>query len=386
MPYPSRKPLALAAFGLLASTSLHALEYLIPAANGNNVYNNAPDVNNLIANMPPEGGVIVFPAGEFRINAPIDIGGKSNITLRGINYGQRSNVDAAPPGVAGPAGGSKIILGSGAGQGIRSTNASPAISGLIIRDLALQGDDGPGYQTGISIDRTNSGTRLMNVSCINMEEGAFIRAADHAVIEDCWLAECKSPLYLLTGNDNLVADSSFGGQPTGIACNFNAQQRLMFSGNVIFPDAHTALQLTSCDNCNLSHNTITGWFTGLVQMNGNMNTFTNNNVTGVLNPNGNWLNDPLGRGGQYGLIRITGNDNTVASSIIMSWQPVNDVRVRNHSGDRNVFRNLYIAANASNRKIFVNAASTTSTRITHSGWPADIDLNGSATARVTYDP
>jgi hypothetical protein len=367
---------------------LHAAEFLITdhGAVGNNSFDNAPVINNLINALPAEGGVIVIPAGDFRIHSPIQIGGKSNVTIRGINYGQRSNVDPAPPGVAGPAGGSKIILGTGVQHGIAVFNGSPSIGGLIVRDLAIQGGDGPLYQTGIFIDRGNSATRIINVSCINTEKGAFIRDANRAVIEDCWIGECQSPLHLMTGQDNLVADSSFGGQPGGVCCDLNGQQRLIFSGNVIFPDANTGLFLTQSESCNISHNTITGWFTGLVQIEGNMNTFTNNNVTAVLEPGGSWPADPLGRDDQYGLIRISGNDNTVSSSIVMSWQPANHVRVRNHSGDRNLFRNLYIAANGSNRKIFVNSPSTTWTRITLSGWPSEIDLNGSATARITYDP
>ena len=381
------RPLVAALIPIACAPQANAAEFLIPAGNGNNSTDNAPVINGIIANLPPEGGVIVIPAGEFLIRSPIDLAGKNNVTIRGINYGQRSNDDVAVAGVsAPPACGSKIILGPGVGQGIRAANGSPAISGLIIRDLAIQGGDGPGFQTGISIDCPNSGTRVMDVSCINLEEGAFIRAADHAVIEDCWLAECRSPLFLLTGSDNRVADSSFGGQPQGIACKFEGQQRLMFTGNGIFADGHTGILLKTCDNCNVSHNTVTGWFTGLVQVEGNMNTLVNNNITGVLDKQGNWPADPQGRDDQFGLVRVTGNDNLVASSVVMSWQPVNHVRIRNHSGDRNVFRNLYIAANASTRKIFVNAAATTATRITHCGWQTDIDLNGSATATVTYDP
>lgn len=370
------------------ASPLRAAEFLITdfGAVGNNAFDNAPVINGLIASLPPEGGVIVIPPGDFRINSVILVNNRNNVTIRGVNYGQRSNVDPWPAGVAGPAGGSKIILGAGVLSGITIYGSSADISGLTIRDLAIQGGDGGVQQTGIFVDRANFDTRIMGVSCINLRKGVFIRNAARAMIQDCWLAECRSPLQMIGGWDNKVADSSFGGQVGGIACDLSGQTRLIFTGNVIFPDADTGLALTGADTCNVSHNTITGWFTGLVQIEGNMNTFTSNFVSGVLTPGGSWPTDPLGRDGWYGLIRVSGNDNTVASSSVLSWQPVNHVRVRNHSGARNTFRNLWIGANGSNKKLFVNASSSTWARITKCGWSSEIDLNGSATARVTYDP
>ena len=365
-----------------------AAEFLITdsGAIGNNSFDNAPLINSLISSLPPEGGVIVIPPGDFRINSPIVINGKNNVTIRGVNYGQRSNVDPWPGGVAGPAGGSKLIIGSGVLSAITVYGSSADISGLVIRDLAIQGGDGGVYQTGIYIDRANADTRILDVSCINMKKGIFIRNASRATIGDCWLAECQSPLQMIGGTDNKVVDSSFGGQTGGVACDFNTQTRLLFAGNVIFPDANTGLFLTQANNCNIVGNTITGWFTGLVQIEGDMNSFTNNFVSAALDPGGNWPADPQSRDLWYGLIRISGNDNLVAACNILSWQPTDHVRIRNNSGARNTFRSLYIAANGSNKKIFVNNASTTAARITKSGWNTEVDLNGSPTARATYDP
>lgn len=380
--------LAAAALAVGAALPAGATEYLITdyGAVGNNSTDNAGIINGLIAGLPPEGGGIVIPPGDFRVNSPVVINSRNNVTIRGVNYGQRSNVDPAPGGVAGPAGGSKLIPGTGVQFAIAVYNTSSNISGLIVRDLAIQGGDGNTYQHGIFIDRDNVGTRIMDVSCINLKKGVFIRAATRAVVEDCWLAECESPLHMTGGTDNMVVDSSFGGQSGGIACDLNSQMRLLFSGNVIFPDGNTGILLTQAENCNLTQNTMTGWFTGLVQIDGNMNTFTNNFVSGVLNPAGNWPADPLGRSNTYGLVRVSGNDNTIGTCGILSWQPANDVRVRDNSGDRNVFRDLWIAAYASNRKIYVSNPTTTWARITCSGWNTEVDPGGSSTARVQYDP
>jgi len=111
----------------------------------------------------------------------------------------------------------------------------------------------------------------------------------------------------------------------------------VFTGNVIYPNGYTCLWLTQANNCNVSHNTFTTWYTGEIQIEGNMNSVFANNITAAL-ANGAWAADPQGRNGQYGLVRISGNDNVMDDNIIMSWQPVNDVRVGIATGSRNVLR------------------------------------------------
>lgn len=353
-------------------------------ARGDNAFDNAPVINQLIGKFGPEGGTILVPVGDFRINSPIVID-RNNVTIRGVNYGQRSNVDPAPPGIFGPPGGSKIILGGGVERGISVVAASGTIEGLTVRDLAIQGSDGGVAQTGISIDRANKWTRLDNVSCINLRRGIFMVDSEQADITSCWLAECESPLYMVRGRDCSVTDSAFGGQPGGVSCDFNGQVGLNFTGNVIFPDGFTALWLTDSRACNVSHNTITGWYTGLIQVEGNAN-FLSHNLISAVETNGGWPGDPRGRGGDYGLIRITGNDNVFIASTIHSWQPDGDVRVRILGGDRNVLRNLTIGARPSSRRIWLDGASTQATLITHAGYPGEIDLGASSGTRVTYDP
>ena len=361
-------------------------EFLITdhGAKGNNSFDNAPVINALLAKFGSSGGTIVIPAGDFRINSPIVVS-KNSVTIRGVNYGQRSNVDPAPSGVFAPAGGSKLILGTGVLSGIAVNDGGAKLLELTIRDLAIAGSDGGVYQTGISINRSNRWTRVENVNCVNLKKGIFIKQAEETKIESCWLAECESPLQMDTGTNCIVSDNSFGGQPSGVTCDFHSHHGLIFSGNVIFPDGYAGLWLTDAHACTVTDNTITGWYTGLVQVEGNMNLLVNNNITAVLNGS-SWPTDPRGRDGLYGLVRISGNDNVCASSVLTSWQPENHCRVHCASGDRNTFRNLTIGGLGSNRKLFVNGTLTTRTRITHCGWASEIDLSGSATARVEYAP
>lgn len=376
----------LAVSWLLAGV-LHATEgaYLITdhGARGDNGFDNAPVINSLISRFGPEGGTIQIPAGDFRINSPII--GRSNVTIRGVNYGLRSNVDPTPPGVFGPAGGSKLILGAGVTDGILVPADAPPLSGLAIMDLALQGSDGAVYQVGIRVLRANAFTRIEGVNCINLKKGVFLREASHAYIANCWLAECESPLHLELGSNCIVSDNSLGGQPGGVTADFHGHQNLIFTGNNVFPDGHTGLWLTNSNNCNISHNIFTGVYTGMVQIEGNMNMISRNTLTAV-EPGGVWPPDPRGRDGLYGFIRVTGNDNVLESNTLFSWQPQGDCRIHIAAGERNVLRNFDIGARGSSRKIFLNGALTSWTRITHCGVPSEIDLSGSPTARVSYDP
>jgi hypothetical protein len=360
-------------------------EFLITdhGAKGDNAFDNAPIINGLIAKFGGTGGTILIPEGDFRINSPIVVA-KSYVTIRGVSYGERSNVDPAPSGVFGPAGGSKIILGAGVQHGIEVPAGAQTIEGLSIKHLAIAGSDGAVYQTGIFINRSNQWTDLHDVNCINLRKGIFIKQAEEAHLDSCWLAECEAPLHMDTGRDCIVTDSAFGGQPGGVTCDFHAHTGLVFNGNVIFPDGYTGLWLTDCHTCVITANTITNWYTGVVQIEGNMNRLSDNNISAVIP--GTWPADPRGRDGLYGLVRITGNDNVFESSIIMSWQPNGDCRVHIAAGDRNVLRNLTIGANPSARRVFINGTLTTWTRITHCGHPDEIDLSGSLTARVEYDP
>lgn len=361
-------------------------EYLITdyGAKGDNAFDNAPVINSLIAKFGSSGGTILIPAGDFRINSPIVVTNKNNVTIRGVNYGQRSNIDPIPPGIFGPAGGSKIILGAGVQYGIAVYDTGPQTQGLTIKDLNFTASDGAVYQIGVFINHSNRWTRITGVSCVNLKKGIYLKQADEAKIESCWIAECEAPLHMDIGNNCVVANNSLGGQPGGITADLHAQNWLVFTGNAVFPDGYTCLWLTQANNCNVSYNFFTSPYTGAIQVEGDMNSVIGNNITATL-VGGNWQPDPKGRTASYGLIRIAGNDNVLADTAILSWQPVNDTRVHCVSGSRNVFRNLYIGANDSYKKVFTEGQ-TISTRITHSGYASEINLGGSATARVEYDP
>ena len=342
-------------------------EFLISnyGAKGDGSFDNAPIINSLVNGLPASGGTIVIPHGDFRINSAIIVT-KNYVTIRGLGRG------------------SKLIVGTGVHEGIVVTSGTPRLSGLTVRDLRIDGADASVPQTGILVDRANDGTHLNNVTCTNLKTGVFLRESDAGRVVNCYLAQCESALHMLGGLNGVVARNQFGGYSGGVAVDLEGLNRVQFTGNVIMPDGYTSLWIRGSDNCNISGNIITTWYAGCIEVQGNMNSITGNNISAVL-VNGNWLADPRGRDSLYGLIRIAGNDNVCATNTIMSWQPVNDIRVNVLSGDRTTLRDLTIAANASDKRINIYPA-TTAARITHCGYASEIQLNGNASARVAYDP
>jgi hypothetical protein len=367
----TRKLIALAAVLVFAMTAPAFAqvrgEYLITnhGAKGDGSFDNAPIINNLINNLPNTGGSIVIPHGDFRIAGNIVVR-KSYVTIRGLGRG------------------SKIIVGAGVGVGIDVPDDSPRLSGLTIRDLQIAGTDWSVYQTGILVNRANDGLHINNVHCSNLRKGMYLRACDAGRVIGCTVLNCEGALHMQTGFQLVVSRSIFAGYSGGVAVEIQGLDRLQFTANVIEPDGYTSLWLHGVDNCNITGNTITTWYTGAIIVEGNMNTLSSNNISAVL-AGGAWLSDPRGRDGLYGLVRISGNDNVFATNTLMSWQPVNDVRINVVSGDRNTLRDLTIAANGSNKKVQILTGAH-DTRITHCGWASETLIDNSPSTRVTYDP
>jgi hypothetical protein len=357
---------------LLLATCFHAGaqvrgEFLLTnhGGKGDGVFDNAPLINSLIDQLPNTGGSIVIPHGDFRINSPVTLR-KSFVTIRGLG---RS---------------SKLVVGAGVTDGILVPDESTRISGVVVRDLHIAGTDWGLYQTGLKIDRASDGIHVDQVSFTGLSRGIFIRASDALQITGCNVTQSQSSLYLSGGIMGVVTRNRFSGYSGGITVELADLDRIHFSSNLISPDGYIALQLRNAHNCNISGNSISSWYTGAIEIDGNMNCLSGNHLSAVQS-NGEWLPDPRGRDGLWGLVRIKGNDNSFTSGSILSWQPENDIRVNILSGERTTLRDLTIAAIGSNKKISVDPAASWP-RITHCGWPQETSLNGNPTARVVYDP
>lgn len=354
----------------MAATGAHAQvrgEYLITnyGAKGDGAFDNAPIINELIGRISSKGGSIVIPHGDFRIDSSIVLD-KNFVTIRGTGRG------------------SKIVMGPAVTEGIYTPDASTRISGIEIRDLCISGTNWSIYQTAISINRANDGVLILNVACTDLHKGIWIKDADAGRIIGCAISRCESSLTISGGGVTVVNRNHFSGFSGGIAVEFLNLNRAQFTGNIISPDASTALSIRNSSHCNISGNTIQTWYTGAIELEGDMNSLSGNTII-AERVNGTWLTDPKNRDGHHGLIRIRGNDNLVTTSNITSGQPEGDIRVNVVSGARNTLRGLLVNGIGSDRKINVSPDAEW-TRITHCAWPQETQLNGNSTARVIYDP
>lgn len=177
----------------------------------------------------------------------------------------------------------------------------------------------------------------------------------------------------------LVTNNYFGSQPGGRSVYLENPEWANIVGNNIYPDGHVCLEAKGAKNCTFTGNNIQSYYTGAVIIKGDGNLFSGK--VQARRSSGNWLQDPIGRDGLYGLIHVDGNDNHITASSINSDQPENDTRILILGGNGNWVTNTKIYGRSSNRKVVVNG-SCVDTRIVHSSSSLDVDKANSNTTIV----
>ena len=303
-------------------------------------------INQMIAELPAEGGVIVIPEGDFVLDSPIVLT-KNNIVIKGLNSGFRSNIDVKDETLVGPGGGSKLIV----------RNASSAITvdkdgltGIEIRDLMVSGG-AENNGVGILFEKPTTGCKIDNVVGINLVTGVQIHQATGLTVSNCWICELSNSIVLNGGENNTVRNCQLGAQPTGNTCSFTDENGLVISRNQIYPDGKSNLLIRNCNDAVVSNNNFASYYTAIIDLEGNNNLIENNMIalTGAV---GHQL---LDKTSNYGVVRIAGNDNRFASnSLKCEWAFANAVTVRATEGTGNVFENCLITDVNSEQVFFVN--------------------------------
>jgi len=319
-------------------------------------------INKIINILPPSGGTIIIPEGDFLVNTTINLN-KSFITISGLNPGERSGVDVPVNGVTPPGGGSKLILGSASAvitvPVLPDVNgAKNRVSGLEISNLVVSGGT-TSHGIGINILQDNDHILINNVIGINLTTGIYANAADDMVINSCWVSECTNSISMPNGIQNTISDCQLGAQPTGITVNLTNQVNFNFTGNQVYPDGSVNLQINNSQYVNVSSNNFQSYYVGMIELNSSDDNLISSNIFQMDMPS-DTSKQLRGNVNTYGVLRFSsGNNNLVSdNSITCNWVNPNDnpVTIRSIGGTGNTYNGLNITDTKSSCVFYVSGA------------------------------
>ena len=311
-------------------------------------------INQLIADLPAEGGTIVIPGGDFVLDQPITIS-KNNVTIKGLNPGFRSNVDVKDPTLVGPGGGSKLIVRNASAA---ITVAAEGVTNLTIKDLLISGGTS-NNGVGILLDKATTATTIQNIIGINLVTGIQTTQAKKLTISDSWICELSNSILCEGGEGTVVENCQLGSQPTGVTCRFTDEEGLLFRKNQVYPDGVNNLVLENCNASEVYSNNFKSYYIGIIEVSGEQNHVYNNLI---------WLTGSLdfqfmGKNINHGVVRVEGNDNLFEQNTInCEWSAAGAqaVTVNATTGTGNRFVNCLISNTNSDQVFLVNQYTTVS--------------------------
>lgn len=292
-------------------------------------------VNRLIADLPAEGGVIMFPDGQFRLDSPIKVT-RNFVTITGAENT------------------TLIVNNSEAGihlAYVADVNGQKnRLSGVEIRNIHLVGNDYNG--TGVWVAHDNDRTQLIDVTVEKCRLGMRINGADAIVINNCTMTDVTNGLEMYGGIQNSVTDCKLGSLPGGVTCYISGESNLLFSENELNGAGENGL-VVSGTRINVSDCTVEGQCVGLFELNGDNNLISDNLFT-LSNTGADQL---AGRSADYGVVLVKGSYNHFTNNTIeCEWNPEieNPITVSAASGDANRFSNCTITDQSSEYVFYVN--------------------------------
>ena len=292
-------------------------------------------VNRLIADLPAEGGVIMFPDGQFRLDSPIKVT-RNFVTITGAENT------------------TLIVNNSEAGihlAYVADVNGQKnRLSGVEIRNIHLVGNDYNG--TGVWVAHDNDRTQLIDVTVEKCRLGMRINGADAIVINNCIMTDVTNGLEMNGGIQNSVTDCKLGSLPGGVTCYISGESNLLFSDNELNGAGENGL-VVSGTRINVSDCSVEGQCVGLFELNGDNNLISDNIFT-LRNTGADQL---AGRSADYGVVLVKGSYNHFTNNTIeCEWNPEieNPITVSAASGDANRFSNCTITDQSSEYVFYVN--------------------------------
>lgn len=316
------------------SIVLNIIDFGAKAEDSN--FDNAPAFNRAIQSLPATGGIIYIPNGNFFLKSTVTID-RSYVHIMGLNHGLRSGIDPSDGTTQTGGGGAKVtVQNSISAFKIQNTHNDKRLSGITFSGFDLKGDT----NGGVGIDGVSNTDRVVidNMTINNIGTGVKLNGADAPRITNSWIAETKSSIQLTGASQQAeIKNNSLGAQPQGVTILLENADRYNITGNNIYPDGSSAIRLLNPVHGAIVGNTISAFYTGIIEMLPSGSMYGNSNViSGNVIAIETWKNNPIGRDNKWGIIHIEGYNNLIAGNNILSnGSPQNTTGVLIMNGDSN---------------------------------------------------
>lgn len=264
------------------------------------------------------GACILVPTGQWTLKTPVRIR-HDFITITGLGAGFQTGTNNG--------GGSWVRVEAEDGFLVeRGATPGPRVRGLVFQDLLLDGIVAAAGRTGIRVEQDSDGLVVRDLSAKEFGSAVVIRAADAASITGCLIAENDSCIRLtIAGIACVVANNRLGAKPAGITLFVENHDRIVISGNSLFPDGYANVVLKSVRYATVTGNQLQNYSVPMLFLEGACegNAIVGNQLFAQRRPGSNRFNDNdvVPFSDDFGLIRVEGDDNVISGLVIRTEGP-----------------------------------------------------------------
>ncbi|WP_408009097.1 NosD domain-containing protein [Pseudalkalibacillus sp. A8] len=254
-------------------------------------------------------------------------------------------------------------------------SGNPRISSVEFSDFCIDGlhfiEDGSGIanpentytngKTGIYVGSACDSFRITGMGFVYLEHGVTIYHADALTIHDNFIAECGNCIELRGwGQASKITDNLIGAGFKGYSIYAQNFGGLLITANNVFPRGASSIHFDGVTRSSITNNRLHSFYPGMVVFRGNCseNLVSSNHFLRDHEPWTPFLEIDNGLDDLYGLLYISGNDNSVIanhfSKVINSEniKPVGatPVIIRIVSGNGNYVSNNHVVATEAHAK------------------------------------
>ena len=294
------------------------------------------------------GAVIYIPSGDYHLRTQVIIdisylkimGSGHGFTSSSIRF-NTSESDLSRWHEVWP-GGSRVLVelkpedgddgGSGAAFYVKRSR-DPRISSVEFENFCIDGlhfvDDGSGNhdpentymngKTGIYIASAQDSFRITGMGIIYLEHGVVSYNADAMSIHDNFIAECGNCIELRgSGQASKITDNLIGAGYNGYSIYAQNFGGLLITSNNVFPRGTSSVHFDGVVRSSVTGNRFHSFYPGMLVMTGNCseNLVSSNHFLRDHEPWPPMQGYDNGLDDRYGLIRISGNHNSVIANHI----------------------------------------------------------------------